>query len=769
MKILVIAEKNEVANAILKSKYPGKRSGKYWTCDNNIKIFATNGHMMRLKMPEEYNSKWKAWSNETLPLYFVENYEKVPIESRQEDFEILIDLIKNCDLIIHAGDCDDEGQIIVDEICHYARKQYNIKVPIKRVFIRDNEPKTIIKAFDKLVDNDTQESIGLAAEGKSVLDLLFGINITRACTIAAQKAGYDDVMYCGRVQSPVQGLVVRRDREIEAHKKAYYHNLSALFSIDNLEINARYKINEHDPVDDKNRIINKSYLEQIGIAIKNKEFNIESINTVVKKIHAPLPFNMAVAISTINQTFKLPIPIIDETLQNLRLVHNLITYSRSDCRYLSEEIFENAPSILESLSSNNVELGAMIQKADPSFRSRAIDSQKAPVHHGIIPTSHQADLSKLTEIEFNIYMLICKTFIAQFMPLHEYEHTKVIINAQGYTFEATSNKVLINGWKDIYTSSENENDETDDEVQNVNLQEIKSNIGICSNFNIKDKETTAKKRYTVATLINDMNSIAKYCTDPRIKKLLLEKDSGNDDLKGSIGTSATQKEIIPAQFTKGMFVEDAKGYISSTKICRDLFDMLPPEITNPDITALWYEQQKLVENKKLSVKEFIDTSYIFIAEQVNKIKSTRVKLSIDVVKCPKCEHGILKRNKGEYGYYWYCNEYKDGCDYRTKDLDGKPDFTPKQVQLSGNKCPKCSSDMVFRVGKHGQFEACSSYPNCTYRVVTPKKTSTVKGTSSIKRCKNCNKPMIKRKLQTNSKEVYVCTGYPTCKTVEDEK
>lgn len=760
---LIIAEKNEVARAVLDHKYTGRRTGSYWTCVDDIIIFATNGHMMRLKEPHEYNPSWKAWNNETIPFNFGGFYEKVPVESSLKEFNILMDLMQKADLIIHAGDADDEGQIIVDEIYNYAHKQYGVNVPVKRVFIRDNEKETVLHAFDNMVDNKTQISRGLAAEGKSVLDLLFGTNVTRACTLSAQKAGYDGVMYTGRVQSPVQGLVVRRDREIESHKKAFYYNLNADFSIDNIEFTGKYKPTSSDPIDDKNRITDKAFIDSIGKSIINKQFTIASLKTTTKETPAPLPFNMATALAAINRLYKLPLPKIDAALQDLRLKHNLITYSRSDCRYLSEAIFESAPHVLASVGANDPYLAAMVAKSDPKFKSRAINNDKAGVHHGIIPTSHKGDLSKLTKVEYDIYILICRSFIAQFMPLHKYDHTKITLDVQGYTFEAASKKVIVNGWKDVFNDAELHDEDTEEE-QSATLQNIVSNSGTCKAYSIADKATAPKKKYNVASLILDMNSVAKYCKDPKIKSLLLEKDKDNDELHGSIGTSATQKEIVPAQFDKGMFIEDKKGNLTSTQICRDLFDMLPEEITNPDITALWFEQQELVAQGKLSVNEFIENGYRFIAEQVNIIKNMQVSLNIDVHKCPTCNVGILKRTKGQYGYYWYCNDYKNGCSFKAKDEKGKPilDAQKDSPKPTGEKCPECGSDIIERDGKFGKWKSCSGYPKCKW---TPPKTEKSKAEPSGKKCK-CGKDMVKRMKKDKSGEFLACSGYPKCKNVE---
>jgi DNA topoisomerase-3 len=534
--------------------------------------------------------------------------------------------------------------------------------------------------------------------------------------------------------------------------------------IDNIEFTGKYKPTPSDPVDDKNRITDKSYIDNIGRLILNKQFTITSLKTTTKETPAPLPFNMATALAAINRLYKLPLPKIDAALQDLRLKHNLITYSRSDCRYLSEAIFENVPYVLASVGANDPDLATMVANTNSKFKSRAVNNSKAGVHHGIIPTSHKTDLSRLTKVEYDIYILICRSFIAQFMPLHKYNHTKVTLDVQGYTFEATSKKVLVNGWKDVFFAAELNDEDTEEEEQAVTLQDIVSNSGLCKAYLIADKATAPKKKYNVASLILDMNSVAKYCKDPKIKSLLLEKDKDNDELHGSIGTSATQKEIVPAQFDKGMFIEDKKGNLTSTQICRDLFDMLPEKITNPDITALWFEQQELVAQGKLSINEFIANGYKFIAEQVNAIKNMKVALNIDVYKCLSCNE-TLKRAKSQYGYYWYCNDYKNGCSFKAKDDKGKPilDTQKNAPKQTGDKCPDCGDDLVTKKGKWSDFISCNSYPKCKW---TPPKAEKPKVEATGKKCEKCGSDMVKRKSKDGTGEFLACSGFPKCKNIQ---
>lgn len=802
---LIISEKNELAQSSLKYMYPGRKVGEsQWVCDGDRIICATNGHKMELWEPEEYDPNLKTWSKATIPFRNMP-YKKRPKRGEEAQFKVLADLISKADVIIHAGDADDEGQLIVDEILAYV----GYKGPVKRVYLTDNTEQGVKKAYANLIDNSICVSDGYAAEARQVADQNFGIMMTRLYTCLAQEQGYDGTLNIGRVQTALRGLIVRRDREFESHKKAYYYTVSGTFLVNGVTFNASYKVNDTDPVDEKNRLINKEFAIELANKITGQAAKIVSLVTQKKQTPPPLPYNKAEITAAAAKKFKIKLDVIDKTLEDLRLVHELITYGRSDSRYLSDEIFADSPLRLDSIAKNSAELSGIITKTDTSIKSRAFNNELCQVHHGIIPTQKVADLSKLSYIEREMYLLIARSFIAQFLPNHQYDQTKLTIEVQNHQFMASSKLVTVNGWKDVFTEITVKESDDDTEEESSGLHTLQNSAsGICSKGNKADKETKPRPRYTIPTLIMDMNNITKYVKDERIRNLLKDKDKDNPDLHGSIGTPATQNGIIKEQFKNGFLTEDAKGNIISTQICRELHDLLPERITMPDITALWYEKQKLIAAGKLSIEKFLDEVLDYITSEVARVKAEGIKLNIKKIACPKCGKA-LRRQKGMYGFWWGCSGYSSGCDAKFKDDNGEPVLVEQKPELTstGEKCPQCGKDLVERMSKYGKFTSCSGYPDCKYTppqdekpvvatdekcpqcgsaVVerdgkfgkfkacsgypkckwTPPKADTPKTEPTGKNCPKCGKPMLRRKSKDGTKEFLGCSGFPDCKHVE---
>jgi DNA topoisomerase-3 len=757
---LVIAEKNELVDATLKYMYQGKKTGYYYTCDENKIIMATNGHMMTLLDPEEYDPALKAWSLATIPW---ENHKprKKPDPSKAAQFKVLLELIAGADSIIHAGDNDDEGQLIVDEILQYAKWTGKVK----RVYITDNTADGVKKAYANLIDNHLKVTDGYAAEARSIADKNFGFMMTRLYTCLAKEQGFSGVLNVGRVQTALRGLVVRRDREFEAHSKAYYYTVTGLFNIDNVSFNANYQVNPiADPVDEKNRIIDKDFANNLVSKITGKPAKIFSISTTKKQTPPPLPFNKSEITAAAAKKFKIKLDVIDKTLEDLRLVHELITYGRSDSRYLSDGIFADSPLRLESVAANCAELADIISHTDTTIKGKAFNNSLCPVHHGIIPTQKLADISKLSAIERNMYLFIAQSFIAQFLPNHQYDQTNLTLEVESQKFTTSSKLVTVNGWKDVFAEIDVEESELDEEADSSGLQSISNgSIGLCNKGTTNNKETKPRPRYTLPTLVKDINNIAKYVKDEKIKKLLIEKDKDNPDINSSIGTVATQNIIIKESFNTGFLVEDAKGNITSSPICRDLHDILSEQFTMPDLTALWYEQQKLIAAGKLTVSEFTADVFEFMGKEIAKVKADGIKLNIEMTPCPKCGKA-LRRQDGKFGWWWGCSGYPD-CDAKYKDNNGKPilDVTPKvEVKTTGEKCPECLSDLVERPGKFGKFIACSGYPKCKWTPPKPDKPAAI--ATDIK-CPTCKTGMLVKRASAKG-EFLGCNKFPSCKHIE---
>src|SRR5258708_35161804 len=378
--------------------------------------------MVELADPEDYDERYATWRMDDLPIAHLP-WRKKPAASKSAQLRIITQLLKQADSIVHAGDPDDEGQLLVDEILAYA----HCRVPVKRLLINDNNTKVVRKALANLRNNRDFATLSASAEARSVGDQLYGYNLTRAYTLAARTVGYQGVLSVGRVQTPILGLVVRRDRAFEAHVTSFYYSVTGQFQVQGLTFPARYQVVEGDPVDDKGRLIDQQYAQAIADAVKGKAARIISADTKQKEQPAPLPYNLLTLQTDAARKFGFKPDQVKNITQSLREKHRLITYNRSDCEYLSDEQHADAPGVLAAIAQTAPMLAPASAAANPTFKSRAFNSSKVSAHHAIIPTDATADLATLSAAERKIYVLIARAYVAQFSPTHQYDQTNVLI------------------------------------------------------------------------------------------------------------------------------------------------------------------------------------------------------------------------------------------------------------------------------------------------------------------------------------------------------
>lgn len=639
--ILIIAEKPELGRAIAEA-LPGQGKKN----DNTIEkgeftICWALGHLLRNKEPEEMEPNLKKWTLDSLPIYFP-SWEKTAIEGKEDLLNTIVSLIKKSDEIIHAGDPDDEGQYLIDEILEYAK---NTK-PVKRILINDNSPEAVKKALKNLENNDKFIPLGKSAAARSISDILLGINLSRFFTLYNN---FPKPLTVGRVQTPTLALVVRRDQEIKKHIKEKYYELYLKNKISNINIELKYSSKEN--------IQEKNILENIINQVKGKK----GILTVTKKEEyttTPLPFNLSKLQIEGNKKFGYSVQQILDITQSLREKHKAITYNRSDCEYLSEEHFKEAssliPKLLKKLSFPNIEVDFSEKN-----KSRCFNDSNITAHHAIIPTTFHENLDDFSEAEKNIYLLIVKRYIIQFMKKQKIEKTDALLTIEDIIFKVSEKKILYLGYTEIYQEeAEEEKEEKKNFISTLSegKYELLADQG---DLFIVEKETKPKTRYTEASLLQDMTSIAKYVQNHKIKEILKLKDKDKKGLNGSIGTPATQANIINDLFKRGYIEKKGKSLIS-TELAQEYLKILPESLKNPDSTALWWSIQEEIKEGKATpedlissvledVKEIIQATHSKISDNVKEKIGNKPVLGI----CPKCGGEI---RAGEKNYY--CSNYK---------------------------------------------------------------------------------------------------------------
>ena len=660
---LIIAEKPELARAIAEA-IPGTKNKKdgYIEVEEYCVTWAA-GHLLKLYDPQDYDEKYKKWDLSDLPINF-ENWKKKIIDGKGKLVNNIKKLIKDADEVINAGDPDDEGQLLIDEIIQYL----NYKGKVSRILINDNNTESIKKAFTKIESNGKYKSLGVAAEARSIADLLVGVNLTRFFTLYNNTG---NVLSIGRVQTPTLAMVVNRDNEIKNHIKEKYYELFLNTNIDNNDINLKYKQDK-----DIEKVLDKSILENIISKLDNKNGKLEISKKVVEE-STPLPFNLANLQIEANKKYGYSAQKTQDITQSLREKHKAITYNRSDCEYLSEEHFKEAPKLLP-IVIKNLEVNIKVNYSEEN-KSKAFNDKNITAHHGIIPTLN-GDISSFNKEEKNIYELIAKRYVIQFMTKKKVEKTEGILNVEDNIFKATSSKTLDKGYSVIYSEDKEESDEI------TGLSNIKEGIYNIEtkkeDYKIEERESQPKKAYTEATLLKDMTSISKYVKDPKIKEILLKKDKDKKGESGSIGTPATRASIIEGLFKKGYLEYQGKN-IKSTALAIEYLKTLPEELKAADMTALWYVIQEDIKDGKVGKEALIK----YVLDDINRIISMdhkKIDNSFSTNKNPKdLKEGEVLEIKSEKGTY-----YKGYFEGKVRNIPSEYKYFDNILKITKSKAEK---------------------------------------------------------------------------------
>ena len=611
--ILVLAEKPEVAadiaGAILpgcenhKSYFTGVYHGNTWT------VTSAFGHLLDLADPKEYNEEYAHWRIKDLPLYFPD-WKTVPAAEKykSERLKLIQGFLAQADSVVCAGDPDDEGQLLIDELLdffHYSGNTY-------RVFINDNMVSNIQKEFRSLKLNDDYRPLSRAAAARRMADICFGINESRLAGIRLKKQG----LSVGRVQTPTLGLVVARDESIENHIKELYYEMYADVAVASKTPRFQFKA---DKVCLKNKetelILDRNWLEEIGSRYDGKTETVK-VTEKKKTTSPPLPYNLTTLQADMNKRFGYTSAKTLSITQSLRS-KKAITYNRSDSRYLKEEHYQQAPDLFRTILN-----GSLVNKYKLNFRihSACFNDKNVTAHHGIIPQCVNIDLKTLTAQERNVYLAICDQYAKQFMPplKQTVSHAVIPLQDGSYThsYEHSCARTIDPGYTAFFgRSTEEEEDE-----KGIYLPEGVYD-GLILNHTIEEKETKPPARYTEGTLIRDMASIAKYVEDPEIRAILKRKDEGKKGENGSIGTVATRSAIIENLIKKGFLKRDKK-YVISTDLGRNFYHILPPEISKADTTAKWWLIQEAIKDGTETDVNAIQRS---VVEEFEKRKDTAYK------------------------------------------------------------------------------------------------------------------------------------------------
>lgn len=689
---LFIAEKPSMAAEIAKClPGPASRHDGYITTGGGVVTWGY-GHILRQAEPGEYDSRYEKWRAEDLPI-IPQSWKLLIAQSCQKQFAIIKNLINEAEEIVHAGDPDREGQLLIDEVLEYLR---NAK-PVRRILLNALDEKSIKKAIDNLRENHEFFHLSQSALARSRADWLIGMNLSRAYTLAAQRAGHRATLPVGRVKTPTLALVVRRERELESFKPADYFTVKADFQHENGTFTAYWKPRDGQlGLDDQGRLADQTVARDLLKAIKagKDRSHIILCETAEKKEPQRLPLSLSTLQVMAGKKFGYDPQTVLDTAQKL-YERKLTSYPRSDCEFLPEVQQADADVILGNLRTiPQGELAAWSAEADATIKSRAWNDKKITAHHAIIPTTVRCNLTAMSETEKNVYYLIAQAYIAQFYPIHVYDQTKVEVSHAGETFTASGRIITEPGWKALYGADA---DDKKDEESTTLPAMAKDDPVSLAGATADKKSTKPPARFTAASLLQAMKEIHKYVKNPDLKKRL-------KDVSG-IGTEATRATIIKELIERGFLIEQTKKkYLCPTESAFLLIDVLPDEMTYPDSTAVWEDILYRMAEGSESLQEFLDAQALFATELCHKAVGLSIPLKGEHP-CPQCGQGVLQKRNGRNGQFWGCSRYPE-CRASYDDAGG----APKKPE---HPCPRCGKgELRLRTGVNGNFWGCTKYPAC---------------------------------------------------------
>ncbi len=646
------------------------------------------GHILRQAEPEEYDARYKRWRAEDLPI-LPQEWKLYVAKDSAKQFGIVKGLIAKADEIVHAGDPDREGQLLVDEVLDYLGN----KKPVQRILLNALDEKSIKSANAHLQPNEKFFNLKQSALARARADWLIGMNLSRAYTLAARRAGHSRIVLpIGRVKTPTLALVVRREREIENFKPVDYYHLRATFQHENGSFTAEWKPRDTMAgLDSENRLIDKAVAEAKLKALSEapREGTLTGYQKQKKQEAAPLPFSLSSLQVLAGKRFGYEPQLVLDTAQKL-YEKKLTTYPRSDCEYLPTNQFGEAKTILQNLAAaEGSVLSPWAAGADVKRKSRAWNDKKISAHHAIIPTTVRVNPESLPATERNLYELIARGYIAQFYPPHVYDQTKVEVTYKDELFTASGRTERDPGWKIMYQSKkkaakaggadEENGDESESdkrgEDENDSLPVMKKGDDVeYTQGELKKSVTKPPTRFTPATLLAGMKEIHKYVKNPEAKKQL-------KDVYG-IGTEATRATIIDDLIKrKFLHPQGKKKYLVPTPSAYLLVDALPDEMTYPDSTAIWEDRLHSMSEGDGTLDDFLKAQIDFTKTLCEKAWGVKMEVHGEYV-CPRCKSGVLVQRKGKNGVFWGCSNYPK-CRLTTDDKDGKPDMDEAKNRASG--------------------------------------------------------------------------------------
>lgn len=645
--ILYIAEKPSLGRAIADVlPKPLKKGEGFIRAANGDCVSWCVGHLLEQAEPDAYAPEYKSWKFEHLPIV-PDVWKMKPKYKMRAQISVLRGLVKEATQLVNAGDPDREGQLLVDEIIAHLGVKGAKLTQAKRLLISDLNPQAVKRALNQLRLNREFIPLSTSALARSRADWLYGMNMTRAYTLQGRKVGYQGVLSVGRVQTPLLGLVVRKDEEI-AHfvSKPFFEVLAHLTAEQQQTFSAKWQPSEacQPYMDEDGRVLAKGLAQNVVGRISGQGATVDKITAQDKKQNAPLPYNLSSLQIDAAKRFGMSAKTVLDTCQALYERHKLITYPRSDSRYLPQEQHAMAPSVISTINQGAPELTQGIDAPNAKLKSKAWNDKKVDAHHAIIPTEKVANLSGLSPAEKQIYLQVARQYLMQFYGAYQYKETVVEIIIAGGLFKTKAKQEGAKGWKQLLKHSKaNTSVEANgqDEEELATIPPLtKGQILFCDRGELLEKHTQPPKHFTDATLLSAMTGISRFVTDPEIRKILKDTDG--------LGTEATRAGIIELLFKRSFLTRQGKAIVA-TDVGKGLINSLPQSATTPDMTALWENNLDSMSRKEIQYQAFMQPLISKLDELITQAGSV-LPTALQGVKSPapfKKKSYARKGSKGQ--------------------------------------------------------------------------------------------------------------------------
>ena len=588
---LFVAEKPSLGRAIAAELGVTKNNLTFQICGSDTVTWCF-GHILEQYDPQDYDDNLRTWRRRDLPI--IPNEWKLrPKKEAYTQLQVINHLLSEASSVVHAGDPDREGQLLVDEVLEH----FHYTGPVQRIWLASLDSRSIQKALSTLKDNSNYANLRDAARARSQADWLIGMNASRAMTIFGRETGHTDgVLSLGRVQTPTLALVVQRDREIKAFVPVDYLILQASLQNDAGSFSATFKPAETQPgLDPEGRLVDASIAQGIVDSVRGQTGIITSVTREKKKKPVPLPHCLSSLQKAASSKLGMTAQQVLDTAQSL-YEKKLTTYPRTDCRYLPEEQFSDAARIITALSGVSG-LEAVTAKADSALRGLVWDTKKITAHHAIIPTGEEP--RSLTAQEKELYLMIAVQYFLQFYPPMLYEAQKILATIVETAWEARGRMIIEPGWTGFAAEEDDEDAKKKEAEQS--LPSVGNNDAVlCADVDALKKKTTPPSRFSEGSLIEAMASIHRFVSDAKAKAVLKENEG--------IGTEATRASILETLKGRGFITASGKSLVS-TPLGQSLIDMTPDTLRDPVTTAQWEQRLEAITRGETSLEDFMREQY----------------------------------------------------------------------------------------------------------------------------------------------------------------